>query len=123
VLAAGWRDFFVTADFIWTTQVLEAKIEGNDDDTVNAFTTAPRVGYRAGFTEVWMGARYIESDRRFSGSIDDFNYYLEVFEGIRTSQQQGDDADQRRRTPRQRDYGVLTRVTPPIGSVPSSHSG
>ncbi len=80
VLAAGWRDFFITADFIWTTQVLEAKVEGNDDDTVNAFATAPRVGYRAGSTEVWMGARYIESDRRFSGSIDDFNYSLEVFE-------------------------------------------
>ena len=80
VLAAGWRNYFITVDLVETIQVLEAQIEGQDDDTVRAFTAAPRLGYRTGRTEVWAGARYITSDRRFSGTVNDLNYDLEVYE-------------------------------------------
>lgn len=80
VLAVGWRGFFATSDFVWTSQVLEAQVEGQDDDTVNAFSLAPRFGHRTGTSEVWAGARYITSDRRFSGSAGELSYDLEVHE-------------------------------------------
>jgi len=80
VLAGGYRGFFLTTDILWTSQVLEAQAEGQDDDTVNAFTLAPRLGRAVGPTQVWVGARYIDSDRRFSGTAGDLSYDLEVHE-------------------------------------------
>lgn len=68
VLAGAYKRFYAASDFNW----LKTKLQGDASlasDGFWTFTAAPKIGYNAGLSQVYVGARYISKNQRFKGTV------------------------------------------------------
>lgn len=69
VLAGAYKRFYGATDFSW----VKTKLQGDaslSSDGFWTFTAAPKIGYNAGLSQVYVGARYISKNENFKGSIN-----------------------------------------------------
>lgn len=67
VFAGGYRNFFGSVDLsITATDFGHTSSVTSDQDA--AFSTAPRIGYATGLTQIWVGARYINASSSYTGA-------------------------------------------------------
>lgn len=68
VLAGAYQRFYAACDFNW----LKTELDGDADlssDGFWTFTAAPKIGYNAGLSQVYLGARYISKNENFKGTV------------------------------------------------------
>jgi hypothetical protein len=68
VLAGAYKRFYGGMDFSWV------KTKLNGDASLSAdgfwtFTAAPKIGYNAGLSQVYVGARYISKNEHYKGTV------------------------------------------------------
>ena len=68
VLAGGYKKFFSSIDMT-ATDTNFGKKDRVTPDQAFTYSVAPRVGYVIGLSQVWVGARYINSATHFVGDI------------------------------------------------------
>jgi hypothetical protein len=69
VLAGAYNRFYGACDFSW----VKTKLQGDAQMSSSGFwtfTAAPKIGYNAGLSQVYVGARYISKNENFKGTID-----------------------------------------------------
>ena len=69
VPAYGYRHFYFAADMSW----VKTKLSGSADLDASGFVTftaAPKVGYNAGMSQLYVGARYVSKNERYTGTVD-----------------------------------------------------
>jgi hypothetical protein len=69
VLAGAYRHFYGAADFSW----IKTSLSGNASLSADGFWTfsaAPKIGYNAGLSQIYVGARYVSKNERYSGTVD-----------------------------------------------------
>ena len=68
VFAGAYNRFYGAVDFNW----LKTKLDGDaslSSDGFWTFTAAPKLGYNAGLSQVYIGARYISKNENFVGTV------------------------------------------------------
>ncbi len=68
VLAGAYKRLYAATDFSW----VKTKLQGNASlsaDGFWTFTAAPKIGYNAGLSQVYVGARYISKNERYKGTV------------------------------------------------------
>jgi hypothetical protein len=68
VLAGAYERFYAGADFSW----VKTSLEGSADlsaDGFWTFTCAPKIGYNAGLSQIYIGARYISKNEHYQGTV------------------------------------------------------
>jgi len=68
VIAGGYRKFFFPVDFSATETNFGKKDLVESDQEWN-YSVAPRAGYQVGLTQLWVGARYLNTSQRFKGTF------------------------------------------------------
>jgi len=68
VLAGGYKKFFSSIDMT-ATDTNFGKKDAVTPDQKWTYSIAPRVGYVVGLSQVWVGARYLNSATAFRGTI------------------------------------------------------
>lgn len=63
-LAAGYKDFFGLLTMLYTETDLDVSTS-----SVDAFIVSPRVGYKTGFGQIWIGAMYQHTEEKHEGTI------------------------------------------------------
>lgn len=68
VLAGAYKRFYGAVDFSWV------KTDLNGDASLSTsgfwtFTAAPKIGYNAGLSQIYVGARYLSKNEHYTGSI------------------------------------------------------
>jgi hypothetical protein len=69
VPAFGWRHFYGAADITW----IKTDLDGSADLSASGFWTfsaAPKVGYNAGLSQLYVGMRYISKNEHYAGTVD-----------------------------------------------------
>jgi hypothetical protein len=69
VPAYGYRHFYFAADMSW----VKTKLSGSADLDASGFVTftaAPKAGYNAGMSQLYVGARYVSKNERYTGTVD-----------------------------------------------------
>lgn len=69
VLAGAYKRLYGAADFSWVKTELTGNAELSADGFWT-FTFAPKVGYNAGLSQVYVGARYISKNEHFMGTVE-----------------------------------------------------
>jgi len=68
VLAGAYQRFYGAVDMSW----VKTKLQGNASlsaDGFWTFTAAPKIGYNAGLSQVYVGARYLSKNERYKGTV------------------------------------------------------
>ncbi len=68
VLAGVYKRFYAATDFSW----VKTQLQGNASlsaDGFWTFTAAPKFGYNAGLSQVYIGARYISKNEHYKGTV------------------------------------------------------
>ncbi|MGH8493528.1 MAG: hypothetical protein ACRERR_10575 [Moraxellaceae bacterium] len=68
VLAGAYQRFYAACDFNW----LKTHLDGDaslSSDGFWTFTAAPKIGYNAGLSQVYVGARFISKNENFRGTV------------------------------------------------------
>lgn len=68
VFAGAYNRFYGACDFNW----LKTRLDGDaslSSDGFWTFTAAPKLGYNAGLSQVYVGARYISKNENFQGTV------------------------------------------------------
>lgn len=68
VLAGAYKRLYGATDFSW----VKTNLQGNASlsaDGFWTFTAAPKVGYNAGLSQIYVGARYISKNEHYSGTV------------------------------------------------------
>jgi hypothetical protein len=81
VLAGAYQRLYGACDFSW----VKTKLQGNASlsaDGFWTFTAAPKIGYNAGLSQIYIGARYISKNEHYKGTVglpDGNNLGFDVF--------------------------------------------
>jgi len=68
VVAGAYRHFYGALDASW----VKTSLEGNASlsaDGFWTFTAAPKVGYNAGLSQIYIGARYVSKNEHYTGTV------------------------------------------------------
>jgi len=68
VLAGAYRHFYGAVDASW----VKTSLEGNaslDSEGFWTFTGAPKIGYNAGLSQIYIGARYVSKNEHYTGTV------------------------------------------------------
>ena len=68
VPAYGYRHFYFAADMSWVKTKLSGSAELDASGFVT-FTAAPKVGYNAGMSQLYIGARYVSKNENYTGTV------------------------------------------------------
>jgi len=68
VLAGAYKRFYGAADMSWVKTKLNGDVNLGADGFWT-FTAAPKVGYNAGLSQVYVGARYISKNEHYFGTV------------------------------------------------------
>jgi hypothetical protein len=68
VVAAAYRRLYGAVDMSWVKTSLEGEAS-LDSDGFWTFTAAPKFGYNAGLSQIYIGARYISKNENFRGTV------------------------------------------------------
>jgi hypothetical protein len=69
VPAGGYKNLYFAADVNW----VKTNLEGSASLSTSGFwtfTAAPKFGYNAGLSQIYIGARYISKNEQYTGTVD-----------------------------------------------------
>jgi hypothetical protein len=68
VLAGAYRRLYGAVDASWVKTELESQVNLSSSGFWT-FTAAPKIGYNAGLSQIYIGARYISKNEHYSGTV------------------------------------------------------
>lgn len=68
VVAYAYKHFYGAADLSWVKTSLEGSASLSTDGFWT-FTAAPKVGYNAGLSQIYIGARYVSKNEHYEGTV------------------------------------------------------